>query len=86
MLEYYKSAESRRTAISGHMWENVAKPIMKNNSNKFLKEMTHDDLVIYESVAGDMLERLGYQLITKPAERRTFSEERSQHLMQKIPG
>lgn len=73
VLEYYKSAESQRTAISGHMWENVAKPVMKDNSNKFLKEMTHEDLVIYESVAGDMLERLGYTLITRPAERRTFS-------------
>lgn len=74
VLEYYKSTESQRTAVSGHMWENVAKPIMKNNSNKFLKEMSHDDLVIYESVAGDMLERLGYTLVTKPEERREFAE------------
>jgi hypothetical protein len=73
VLEYYKSEESKRTAVSGHMWENVAKPVMKDNSNKFLKGMSHEDLIIYESVAGDMLERLGYKLVTKPEERRTFS-------------
>ncbi|MBS1593979.1 MAG: sulfotransferase [Bacteroidetes bacterium] len=75
ILDYYKSEESKRTAVSGHMWENVAKPIMKDNSGKFLKEMSHEDLVIYESVAGDMLERLGFELTTRPEERRVFSEK-----------
>lgn len=75
VLDYYKSEESKRTAISGHMWENVAKPVIKDNSNKFLKGMSKEDLIIYESVAGDMLERLGYKLITTPEERRTFSAE-----------
>ena len=75
VLEYYKSEESKRTAVSGHMWENVAKPVMKDNSNKFLKDMSHEDLIIYESVAGDMLERLGYKLVTTPQERKTFSAE-----------
>lgn len=75
ILDYYKSEESKRTAVSGHMWENVAKPIMKDNSGKFLKEMSHEDLVIFESVAGDMLERLGFELTTRPEERRVFSEK-----------
>ncbi len=75
VLEYYKSSESQRTAVSGHMWENLTKPIMKDNTGKFLKEMTRKDLVIYESVAGDMLERLGFQLITPPEERQTFTKE-----------
>ena len=73
VLEFYNSDESKRTAVSGHMWENVAKPVMKDNTNKFLKGMTHDDLVIFESVAGDMLERLGYSLITTSGERRNFT-------------
>lgn len=75
VLEYYKSPESQRTALSGHMWENVARPIMKDNAGKFLKEMSYDDLVIYESVAGDMLERLGFDLVTDISDRRIFSAE-----------
>ena len=75
VLEYYKSEESKHTAVSGHMWENVTKPVMKYNSNKFLKGMSHDDLVMFESVAGDMLERLGYKLLTSPDGRKSFTSE-----------
>jgi hypothetical protein len=74
-MEYYNSDESKRTAVSGHMWENVAKPVMKDNSNKFLKGMTHEDLIIFESIAGDMLERLGYKLITQSEERKVFTPD-----------
>lgn len=60
VLDFYKSEESRKTASSGKMWENVTKPILRDNSGKYLKEMTGDELRIFESVAGDVLEELGY--------------------------
>lgn len=68
-LEYYKSRESANTAVAGRMWSNVTKPILKNNTRKFLNELSSEEIAIFESVAGDTLEKLGYKLCT-PADRR----------------
>ena len=62
IFNYYHSEESINTSTAGKMWENVAKPIFSNNSKKYLKELTKDEVVIFESVAGDVLEMLGYAL------------------------
>jgi hypothetical protein len=62
MLQYYTSNTSRVTAASGEMWSNLEKPIMKDNTNKFLKEFKGDELDIFEVVAGDTLTALGYKL------------------------
>ena len=75
-LNYYKSSESAHTATAGKMWQNVSRPIMKDNTKKFLREMTPEQIAIFESVAGDTLQKLGYELVT-PAEklRDSFTEE-----------
>jgi hypothetical protein len=62
-FDYYNSLESRNTAKAGKMWENVTKPILANNSGKFLKELSKEEIVIFESIAGDVLEILGYDLV-----------------------
>lgn len=62
MLSFYKSKESYNTADSGKMWKNIKRPIIKNNFNKFLKEMNEEDIQIFERVAGDTLLKLGYDL------------------------
>ncbi|MDD6890934.1 MAG: sulfotransferase [Bacteroidales bacterium] len=76
MMEFYNSRESRNTADAGRMWQNVTQPVMRNNSGKFLKEMSADDLALFESVAGHELRQLGYALHT-PEERliSNFTEE-----------
>jgi hypothetical protein len=61
-MDYYHSDESHKTAHSGIMWENVEKPVIADNYNKFKKELTPDDILIFEQVAGDTLEKLGYSL------------------------
>jgi hypothetical protein len=63
-MEFYKSRESANTAIGGKMWMNVTKPVMKDNTQKFLSELSYEDVAIFESVAGDMLQKLGYPLYT----------------------
>lgn len=73
--EYYKSTESRLTATAGRMWQNVGKPILKDNTCKFVRELPAEEIALFESVAGDTLQKLGYPLHTPPALRRpTFSE------------
>ena len=61
-MDYYHSEESHKTALSGVMWENVEKPVIANNFNKFKKELPPEDILLFEQVAGDTLEKLGYQL------------------------
>lgn len=61
-MSYHESDESRETANSGLMWQNVVKPVLSDNHNKFLKELSEEDIRIFERVAGDTLETLGYEL------------------------
>lgn len=75
-MEYYKSAESRHTATAGKMWQNVCKPILKDNLCKFVRELSVEEIALFESVAGNTLKRLGYDLCT-PADglRKGFSDD-----------
>lgn len=74
--EYYKSTESRQTATAGRMWQNVGRPLLKDNTAKFLRAFTAGEIAMFESVAGDTLQKLGYDLYAPVEMRRTsFSEE-----------
>lgn len=76
MMDYYRSRESTNTAVAGKMWANVSKPILKNNTQKFLHELSAEDIAIFESIAGDTLQALGYELSTpENALRKSFTEE-----------
>jgi hypothetical protein len=72
-LDYYHSEESHQTALSGVMWENVEKPVIADNYNKFKKELTPADIMLFEQVAGDTLQKLGYELSFPDSEKHTFS-------------
>lgn len=61
IFSYYQSEESRNTSVAGKMWENVAKPILAGNSKKFLKELSKEEIIIFEAVTGDVLGKLGYE-------------------------
>ncbi|WP_256011465.1 sulfotransferase family protein [Desertivirga xinjiangensis] len=72
MLSFYESRTSKLTAEAGEMWSNLKKPIIKDNTGKYLDAFKEDDLEIFESLAGGVLKKLGYQLNTE-----TSSERRS---------
>lgn len=75
MLEYHKSEEARRAAESSALWGNVVKPVMSDNTRKFLREASEEDISIFESVAGDVLDALGYERVYVPrGKERKFSE------------
>lgn len=76
IMEYYKSTESQHTAMAGKMWLNVSKPILKDNSRKFLRELESEEIRIFESVAGETLKKLGYDLCTPVSDLYTsFTDE-----------
>lgn len=66
VFEYYHSTESLNTATSGQMWKNVAKPIMSDNHDKFRREFSEEQLIVFERVAGPVLSELGYENIHWP--------------------
>lgn len=61
MLNFFESGEARKAATSSELWGNVSRPIMKSNFGKYLTQSSPQDVRIFESVAGDVLDRLGYQ-------------------------
>ncbi len=61
MLNFHKSTEATRSAKSSQLWENLTKPIMKSNSQKFLTGLSEKDIGIVESVAGEVMDKLGYE-------------------------
>lgn len=76
MLEAHMSAEANRTAQSSSLWGNLTKPILRHNTQKFLKELPEEDIRIIESVAGDCLDALGYERVyVQRGEERHFSED-----------
>jgi Sulfotransferase family len=84
MLEFYKSDEARRAAESSELWGNVVRPIMADNTRKFLRDASEEDIRIFESMAGDVLGALGYDRLYVPhgaetafteADIRRFDEE-----------
>lgn len=80
MLNYFEAGESKRTAHAGRMWENLEKPVMTSNRQKFLKGLNREQLIIFESVAGDVLRRLDYELVTDESERRNhFTTDETDH-------
>lgn len=63
MLSFYNSGEAERSAKSSQLWENLTKPIDSSNSRKFLKELSEEDIRIVESVAGNVMDELGYERV-----------------------
>lgn len=61
MMDFYKTSEARNAASSSNLWGNVTNPVMSNNSGKYRTEMPEDDIRIFESVAGHVLDKLGYK-------------------------
>jgi len=75
MLNFHQSNEATSAASSSSLWGNVTKPIMKQNTKKFLKQATDEEIMIFELVAGDVLDALGYERVKiAPGQEIEFSE------------
>lgn len=61
MLNFHETDEAHRAAQSSDLWGNVTQPIMKGNTGKFRTEASEEDIRIFESMAGDVLDKLNYR-------------------------
>lgn len=76
MLDFHQSSEATSTASSSSLWSNVTKPIMSQNTKKFLTQASEEEVKVFELVAGDVLDELGYERVyTAKHELGSFSDE-----------
>ncbi|MGI8950995.1 MAG: sulfotransferase family protein [Chitinophagaceae bacterium] len=61
-LEYYDSAEAKNTASAGKMWQNVEHKIITVNYNNYRKKLDANEIILFEKIAGNTLQTLGYKL------------------------
>ena len=59
MMNFHESREAGRTAVTG-LWSNVSRPVDQSNCAKFLKELSPQEIELFEEVAGDSLDALDY--------------------------
>lgn len=62
MLEFHKTRDAQKSATMHKAWNNLAKPIMTNNFNKFEKALSPEQIEIIERVAYKNMHALGYEL------------------------
>ena len=83
MLDFHTSKEEERSAKSSSLWENLSQPIKSNNSKKFMKELSTDDIKIIESITGKVMDTLGYErAVLQSGEELTFTEEEIEQFAQ----
>ncbi len=79
MLEYSNSGEARSTAKASELWGNLTKPVLRGNTRKFLHEASREDIAVFESVAGSVLDDLGYsRAVVQPGNEIAFTQEQVQ--------
>jgi hypothetical protein len=67
MLYYYETEEAKAASESAEVFENLTSPIMSDNYDKFRDRLPEEETKVTEKIAGDLLERFGYE--------RVYSEE-----------
>jgi len=76
MLNFHQTDEALKAARSSELWGNVVNPVMNNNTRKFLSELGRTDIALFERVAGDVIDQLGYERVhTRLGELAQFSDE-----------
>jgi len=80
MLNFHKTDEAKKAAKSSDLWGNVINPVMADNTRKFLREAGEADIRLFELVAGDALDALGYERVaTRKGEKGEFSADDIRH-------
>jgi hypothetical protein len=65
MLAFHTREETRKNAARIENWNNLDKPVLNSNFNKFLNEMSNEELRYIESRCGDLMTYFGYEKHTE---------------------
>ena len=61
-IEFYKSDDSIIASSSGKLWKNLSKPLIKNNKEKYIDELSANQILLFESINYRYLKMLNYKL------------------------
>jgi hypothetical protein len=74
--EFYHSRAAWEAAHASRLWENVEKPVMSSRVGRFRSGLSYDQIHIVESIAGDLMQDLGYEpVVIQSTPPLTFSDK-----------
>jgi hypothetical protein len=62
MLAYHLSGEARKSGALSVSWENTAKPVIRDNANKYRSQLTQKEIMQFEAIAHEEMQELSYRL------------------------
>jgi len=62
MLEYHRFGEAKKSGSLSISWRNTAMPVMSGNSGKFRRFLSEREVLLFEAIAYEALDGLGYTL------------------------
>jgi len=66
----------REASKASRYWENLGKPILSNNTDKYLREMPARNIRVVEAFCESVMRRLGYECVTPAGKRRVPGRSR----------
>lgn len=78
MLEFYENEQTRKNAQKLKNWENLQKPVLSKNFNKYRKELTEEEIRYIEHTCRCEMEMLHYRFDYEPTEEKKIKEIDSQ--------
>ncbi|MEM7231068.1 MAG: sulfotransferase [Planctomycetota bacterium] len=84
MLSYHKTDAAQSTAEKSQFWSNLSRPVIANNCGKYRSEMNEKDLSTYESIAGHLLNALGYSSEEREALKHYSTRQKAEKVKQFI--
>jgi hypothetical protein len=68
IMRFFEGESARELSGLSRSWENVARPVLRENAQKFRRELSGEEIRLIESVAWHEMEALGYTPLTEPVE------------------
>ena len=80
LLRFFEQKEAKKSANLSESWGNTARPILKNNHQKFHTELSPKDIATVEKVCQDNMQHFGYALTSDPDTLKQLSISRRSRL------
>lgn len=68
ITEFYKDSLTQKNSTTQDAWGNLSKSIMTNNSEKFLNELTKEEIIIIEKICFNEMKFLNYNIVSSMKE------------------
>jgi hypothetical protein len=65
MLRFFEKPSARKLAGLSRSWENVDKPVLRQNSGKFMGELSVQEILMVESSARSIMGEFGYKPVSE---------------------